>query len=194
MGIQEEKHKLKYIKNANFNGGAIREDGYKFLVTLCKLNNFKQILEFGPGASTWAFLETNPNIICSCENQFKWYDHYFEQFKYFPKILLYKYSNKPEKEYTIDLLDQCQFDFAFVDSPLGTKTMSRWRSMEYCIKATDIICLHDCYRPGEKETLEWMKKQGFKVKNINIGIGFGLCYKTNIKVPTKNEVREFCIS
>jgi predicted O-methyltransferase YrrM len=73
----------------------------------------KSVLEFGPGFSTYAFIEAEiPRILC-CEYLDKYYDFAKERFKDFPQVEIVRFWDEPEARAEIE----GEFELALVDSP-----------------------------------------------------------------------------
>ncbi|QDT40358.1 Glycosyl transferase family 2 [Gimesia alba] len=173
-----------FKENAAFNGFSISSIEYDFLVNFVKQHKIRRVLEFGPGASTWAFLQAGCEVI-SLEYQEKWYQHYCKIFEDQPQVQILKFDNQPELH--IPELENKIFDFGFIDSPEGTlgkhyKKFSRLNSCEIVATKTPLWMLHDANRPGEKDTLAvfiergWQKNSHDKVpKCVSMSRPFSKC-------------------
>lgn len=190
---------LKYINRANLSGGSIRPDGYHFLVHFIKANKWSSVLEVGPGASTWAFLENNCQID-SIEHDPQWLQKHgidlreflgncqqhvqTGEYRFTGQVRLFPFKN--EDTIIVPPLMSSYYDFAFVDGPPGKPTLSRWNAMQFALERANVVAIHDCNRVGEKETLERVREMGWQVRTLgNICCGFGLCFKKEIVIPVK---------
>ena len=173
-------------KVKRFGRGCITEEEYYYLYNFVKQNNIKNIVEFGPGTSTFAFLETDPHInIVTLETSRKWKKYYDAKFQRYRNIKVVLFKNGRQ----IRLPKGCRssFEMAFVDGPPArgeTKGPARMQACEFCENITNLIMFHDAEREGERKTLEIMKEKGWKVKfapvkNENIGI----CYNGSYVFP-----------
>ena len=165
---------MKYKENVIFRSASITKIEYSYLVELVKINNFKNILEFGPGASTYAFLENQCNI-WSLEHHPEWFKKKNEDFIEEPLVNLFLYDKN--KDIEIEGISDKKFDMAFIDGPPGSKSPSRMLSCQYASERTDIFLLHDCHRDAEKDTIDIFKKNGWKTFIIEKGRKIGVCYK-----------------
>lgn len=129
----------------------------------------KSVLEFGPGFSTYAFVEAEvPRILC-CEYLDKWIDVAKERFKDFPQVEIVRFFDEPEARADI----QGEFDLAFVDSPKGyasartvhpgQEDCSRFNACLLALKHSPVVLLHDAYRPLERGTLGRLSQMGYEV-------------------------------
>jgi len=147
---------MKYKKLIDFSSGLINPKEYDFLVDYCRRNNIKSVLEFGPGISTYAFMENSCDIT-SLEYQQWYYDLYKDKFN----VVLFE--NTPIIKLELDKV----FDMAFIDSPVGVnKSISRLNSCEFASKYTKRILLHDSNRIGEIVTQMIFTERGWNVRKI----------------------------
>jgi len=65
---------MHYFHELTFDDGTITPQEYLYLVEFVRQNRFKRILEFGPGFSTYAFLENDSytNKLIPCEYRRPW--------------------------------------------------------------------------------------------------------------------------
>lgn len=167
---------MNFKQNIIFRNASITKQEYEYLVRLVEANNFQNILEFGPGVSTYAFLENKCNI-WSLEDIPYWFEINSKRFDGNDLVKLFLYNK--DKDIDIKDIDNIKFDMAFVDGPCGSKSFSRILSCNYASKRTNIFLLHDCNRQAEKDTLEIFSKEGWKIKIIEKGKKNGICYKDN---------------
>ena len=106
---------MEYFSKLKFGGGAITPRDYLYLVEFVKQNGFKNILEFGPGISTYAFLEDNCNVY-TFEHHPRWFNLYSEEFESFDNVHVLKYDAKNEI-LSLPQVEGTSFDMAFVDAP-----------------------------------------------------------------------------
>jgi hypothetical protein len=129
----------------------------------------QSVLEFGPGFSTYSFIEAGvPRILC-CEYLDKYFDFAKERFKDYPQIEIIRFFDEPEARADIE----GQFDLAFVDSPKGyagartahpdQKDCSRLNTCLLALKHSPVVLLHDATRPLERGTLGRLTAAGHKV-------------------------------
>lgn len=155
---------MKYKDDMVFlkNSGGIRSVDYDFLVWFTEVYNIKTVLEFGPGASTYAFLE-NDCQIDSLEYKTNWFNKFKIDMEIFESVEVIKFENTDwEDDIVSPVLDK-SYHMAFVDSPVGLHKgeCSRLNSMKYCMDKTDIILLHDICRKGEMKTAKYMQDNGW---------------------------------
>lgn len=120
------------------------------------------VLEFGPGSSTWAFIEANVKEIISYEFDKKWLEETKTRFNGLVDIRYFDHTRFP---LTVDDdIENRKFDLILVDSPIGLhgkktprfagyENCSRWNTLEWASRHTDHILLHDSHREGEQESI-----------------------------------------
>ncbi len=178
------RHRGKGTSGPSFNSFSISPEEYQWLRGFVRENGIRKVLEFGPGTSTWAFLEAGCQIV-SLEYQDKWYRHYRREFAEHPQVTILRYDNDPELQ--IPELDDCKFDLAFVDSPVGKlgvlyKRFARINSCEYVASRTDTWILHDARREGERNTLSVFEDKGWSVEVIDKGAGMAIARRDSSHV------------
>jgi hypothetical protein len=147
-----------------------RED---YEILLREATGTKSVLEFGPGFSTYAFIEAGvPRILC-VEYLDKYLDFAKERFKDFPQVEVRRFWDEPEARAEIEGV----FDLAFVDSPKGyagartahpgQEDCSRYNTCLLALKYAPVVLLHDAYRPLERGTLGRLSAAGHKVTFYN---------------------------
>jgi hypothetical protein len=135
----------------------------------------KSVLEFGPGFSTYAFIEAEvPRIVC-CEYLDKWLEFAKERFKDYPQVEIRRFYDEPVADLEVDVSEPwpLSFDLALVDSPkgyAGARTIhpgqedcSRYNTCVLALKYSPVVLLHDAYRPLERGTLGRLSAMGHKV-------------------------------
>ena len=158
------------MKNFKYNAGGPTQEEYEILFNAAK--GKQSVLEFGPGASTWAFIDANVPKIVSCEFKKKWYQKAEKEFKKRIQLLHFEPTQMPLQ---IPELENTQFDLVFVDSPPGVQTkhaihipnyegFSRINTLLFALGCSDTIFLHDVHREGEQASLQLVKRLGYHVK------------------------------
>ena len=145
-----------------------RED---YAILLREAEGKKSVLEFGPGFSTYAFIEAGVPRILGCEYLDKWFAFAKERFKDHPQVEVVRFYDEPEAR--ADIGDE-RFDLALVDSPkgyAGARTIhpgqedcSRLNTCLLALQHAPIVLLHDAARPLERGTLGRLNQLGHKVK------------------------------
>jgi len=153
---------------AAFNGFSISRDEYDALVEFARKHRIRRVLEFGPGASTWALLEAGCHVV-SLEYQHRWFEHFRQVFSQHPEVRVIQYDNLPE--ICVPELNGQRFDFGLVDSPEGQlgrhyRRFARLNACEFVAARTDQWMLHDAQRPGERETLTVFEEKGWKIRSL----------------------------
>lgn len=131
---------------------------YDILVATARMLWAKRILEFGPGASTYAFIEWWADIIHTYEADPDFADKYNKEFENYIWIDV-RYGEIYDRD------EHHGYDLAFVDWPRGIDSMSRFAPLDYAIKHSKVTILHDSKRPGEMESLS--KLEGYEITHIN---------------------------
>lgn len=169
---------VRHPESRMYNSYSIKPDDGDWLQEFVTTNGVKTVLEFGPGASTWSFLNAGCEVV-SLEYQDHWFRHYQREFSDHPAVTIMRYENRGEL--IIPELDSRKFDLGFVDSPVGKlgaiyKKFARINSCEFVAAHTDLWLLHDARRPGEKNTLSVFEDKGWTVEfpssNRNIAAVF----------------------
>ncbi|NQZ70131.1 MAG: hypothetical protein HRT89_18925 [Lentisphaeria bacterium] len=133
---------LKYIDDVVFAQAAICKSEYPWYADFISRNQIKKIIEFGPGSSTWAFLE-NPGLeIISYEPHPKWYETALETFKDFPNVTIRHFD-----EFIVE-----EADFVHVDSPPAAGDFPRLESCQRAMQCSTLFIMHDAKRQGERNT------------------------------------------
>lgn len=148
-----------------FNGFSISEQEYDGLVQFARQARIRRVLEFGPGASTWAFVEAGCEVV-SLEYQQKWFEHYRREFAQHPQVQVIQFHNQPT--ISVPQLREQQFDLGFVDSPVGAlyKHYARMNACEFVADRTNRWMLHDAQRAGERNTLSAFQGRGWVVEYL----------------------------
>lgn len=158
---------LKYVSNARFGGYGITKNDYLELVKFVSDNGLKTVLEFGPGASTWAFLETEcavwsieyePKFAKIAEGTFKGFDNV----RVFCVPMTHPIQTPRE-------IEGKRFDMCLVDSPFGGyyRYFARLNSIIYAMAVTDTILVHDSKRKKDRMTLRFLEDSGWNLRYLN---------------------------
>jgi hypothetical protein len=160
--------------------GAMTLPQEDYAILLREATGKKSVLEFGPGFSTFAFIEAGvPRILC-CEYLEKYYHFAKERFKDYPQVEIRWFWDKspvavmecPGGSQQSDPYEE--FDLAFVDSPKGyagqrtihedQKDCSRLNTCLLALQHAPVVLLHDAYRPLERGTLTRLRLEGHKTE------------------------------
>lgn len=134
-----------------------RED-YSALLEIAR--GHYSVLEFGPGISTFAFIEAGAQVIDSYEHAEKWRRDARLKFREYPQVRIFSYENIPYL-----LGPDRRYNIAFVDSPSGGKNssriihpgqdgLSRYNTLKYALDRSDIVLLHDADREDEQNSIK----------------------------------------
>lgn len=149
-------------------------DDYGALLAECI--GAKSILEFGPGISTLALIESGAERVVTCEYQDRWFVQAVERLKGHEHVSVHRYLNDPVV--LVDGLPLRQFDLAFVDSPLGQPSRgavklrgeedcNRLNTVRFALQRANTVLLHDAKRDGEGNTLHRVSADGYRVEMID---------------------------
>lgn len=150
-------------------GGGITERCYSTLLNQAR--GVASVLEFGPGGSTFAFIEAGARSIVTCEHDDHWLEKAKERFESYPQVLVLPYRNEPQV--TVEGIGGWHFDLAFVDGPPGNRHRveqpgqegkSRLNTLLYALERAPVVLLHDAHRPGEQASLGWLQERGHTVE------------------------------
>ena len=150
----------------------LSKDDYKLLLNEGK--GKERILEFGPGYSTYAWIEAGAKLIISLECHRPWREEKKEQFKRYPQVHVARFDNIAP---VAEVADICHthgpYDLALVDSPRGMASRERLEGQEECsrlntclaaLEHAPVVLLHDAVRPCERNTLNWLAQLGHTIK------------------------------
>jgi hypothetical protein len=167
---------MRYIDRVKrFGRGCITEEEYYYLYEFIIKNNIRDIIEFGPGTSTFAFLEADCNIL-ALETSHKWKKYYDEKFARFKNVKVIMFNK--DRDIRLPKEVPSSFDMAFIDGPPARREVkgpARLQPCRFCENITNVIMFHDGEREGERKTLKLMENKGWNVRfapvlNENIGI------------------------
>ncbi|MBB5353714.1 putative O-methyltransferase YrrM [Haloferula luteola] len=160
------------IGRAGFDGWSILADDYRFLVSYCRENGIKRVVEFGTGDSTLAFLDAGCEVM-SFEHSQEWLHKVAARFFGEGRLTLDFCSENavPGRE-----VECFQPDLVFVDGPplREEQTMSWLGPCEWALEQCGRLLLHDAKRPAEQATLAEMERRGMKVVLIDTEKGLAL--------------------
>jgi hypothetical protein len=151
---------MKHKNKAPFSDYSVNHKEYDYLVAIIRKLGIINILEFGPGVSTFAFLENNCKI-WSLEYNDEWLEKFSGIVKS-PAVKMYKFDNKPY--ISVGKVDNMSFDLGFIDSPTGGCFINycRLSSALYASYRCKYIIIHDADRKGEKNTISVLREMGWK--------------------------------
>lgn len=163
-----------------FNPYSIDKQDFDEIVKLIKSNNIKTVLEFGPGASTYAFLKAGCKKIWSLENEDKWYNICRDMFKDMNKVEVIQFNNRSVLD--IPEVNGLMFDLILVDGPRGAyfKRYSRINSALYATTRTNNILFHDSKRDPENKAVQVLEEIGWDRSELKSRKGMAFLTK-NIK-------------
>jgi hypothetical protein len=134
------------------------------------------VVEFGPGYSTFAFIEAGVPEIVGLEHDTKWFTTQKERFADYPQFTIGKYWDEAPVALVPNAIKAKKFDIAFVDSPKGYKggrvihegqaDCSRLNTCLAALELAPIVYLHDAIRPLERCSLLWLNSMGHKVEIV----------------------------
>lgn len=150
--------------------GRIRVDDYRNLYRILKEHSIKTVLEIGPGASTYVFIDAGCEAD-AVENEPVFLEKFKQEYIKYPQIHLYPYKDTP----TIDVPEipaDKRYDMAFVDGPWAAGDyLPRVNTLSYAAKHADFVVMHDGNRDGERRVADMFAKQGWNVSFITTGCG-----------------------
>jgi hypothetical protein len=152
-------------------------DDYGALLGECQRVGARNILEFGPGISTLALIESGAERVVTCEYQDRWLASAQELLKGHPQVSVHRYHNEIDVRVS-GLASGKEFDFAFVDSPLGSpsRNVIRHPGQEECnrlntalfaLDRSPVVVMHDAKREGEGYTLARLAALGHRITLID---------------------------
>ena len=162
-------------------------EDYNCLVAIAQQLQPKRVLEFGPGYSTYAWIEAGVPEIVSLECRDEWRKEKEREFSEFPNVSVQPYWNEaPQARVPEDIGN---FDLAFVDSPRGQPNKSaiklpgqqdcnRLNTLVKAMSLSPISLLHDAARVYERNSLAEMSKLGCEVEYFNYPGSYGMAKVT----------------
>ncbi len=163
--VQSESRRLR--DRATWSSFSVSQAECERLADFVQQNKIKSVLEFGPGASTWYFADAGCEVV-SLEYDEKWFQRCQHAFRDVPNVRILRFTNS--SPIRVPQLVNRTFDFAFVDSPVGSlyKERSRFNSCEFAAERTNQWMLHDAQRVGERQTLEEFEARGWRVEPVPV--------------------------
>lgn len=159
-----------------WNNYTIDKQEYDWLFDFVLFMGYKKVLEFGPGASTFAFLDAGCYVdTYECEVSF--YEEMCLKLCENPMARVHMYKNEPLVE-----IDAGMYDMAFVDAPAywyaptnATRSFARRNTLKCASNHANVILLHDSKREPELTIVaEFLRDnpawQSFFLCNSNRGI------------------------
>lgn len=142
----------------------------------------KRVVEFGPGYSTFAWIEAGVPEIVGLEHDQYWFDAQKARFADFPSVSIRAYRDVPPvAEYPDDI---GEFQLALVDSPKGYEAArvvhpgledcSRCNTLLAALELAPVVLLHDAKRPLERNSLKRAEQAGHHVEYINSEGSYGV--------------------
>lgn len=149
-------------RQARCEGWSILPEDYVFLARYCRRNGIQRVVEFGPGDSTWAFLDAGCEVI-SYEHDLGFLQSSLVRFDGEPDVEL---LHCPEGE--VPLKSTFEPEMVFIDGPpyREGQAMSRLQVCEWALENCGHFVLHDAKRGGEQATLDEMERRGMHVLRI----------------------------
>jgi hypothetical protein len=137
------------------------------------------VIEFGPGYSTFAWIEAGVDEIVGLEHDPVWFAKQTERFKDYPQVKIDHYWNTAPAAKVPDWVAERQFDIAFVDSPKGymgarvahpgQEDCSRLNTCLAALQLAPVVYLHDAARPLERATMMRLQRDGHSVRFVAYG-------------------------
>ncbi len=164
-----------YRHLAGFSSGAIGPDDYDWLVAFCLNNGIEEVWEFGPGDSTYAFLDAECKIT-SAESDPEWRQRMEERFLGEEGVTVIAYLNEPGCG-----LAACPelVDLIFVDGPPAWNGGSRCHTLAWAITHGRRVILHDAKRAGEMALLASVPSD-WSIRHIPTERGMALLERGNL--------------
>ena len=159
---------MRYMQKAEFRSASITRKEYVWYVEFIKVNGIKSIMEFGPGVTTYALLESADTIVRSYEHNDKWLSWARELFDHEPRVDVRKY---PDVDYA------GPYDMINVDAPPGKGHHSRMDTCLIASELSDLFILHDARRDGEKSTIEVFVDKGWGFEYLPTERGIAILSK-----------------
>ena len=156
---------------------------YGAIIEEVKRIGAKTALEFGPGYSTLALIESGLDRIVTCEHDEEWFGKAKERFEEYPRVSVKRYEDVAPTAQLAGVVTDETFDLCFVDSPKGYNAQPGMppggrtihpgqedcSRLNTCLAALDrapIVLLHDATRPLERATLGRLNAMGHKITFI----------------------------
>ena len=163
---------MPQMSSAYLNGWTILEDDYLFLVQFCREHGIRQVLEFGPGDSTAAFLDAGCRVL-SFESDPAHMEISKDRFAGEKDVEL-KYGEEaavPDRKVLPWIPD-----LIFIDGPplRPGQEYSHREICEWALAFAVPVLLHDAHRKEETATLQLLAAAGCHVEVVPTRKGLAL--------------------
>lgn len=151
-------------KKPEFGKGTITIEEAKYLTRFVKRLGVHFVLEFGPGVSTFVWLDAGVGKICTCEPDPEYRKRAEDYLAEYSNVQVYGF-NEAEIGLSIPSIDEEEFDLGFVDSPQGRvfPNLSRINAAIYAITRCRYVAFHDTNRPGDMATVRFFMQLGCSI-------------------------------
>lgn len=140
--------------NVPFTDWSIKIGEWHWLHRWAIKHAIKSVVEFGPGASTYAFIGAGC-VVHSIEDNEEWHARWKREIE---QAYIYTRTEARSR------LPGRRFSMAFVDGPEGARDRySRIDSCLFAAELTSTMILHDSKRNGERRTIGVLEELGWKV-------------------------------
>lgn len=157
-----------------FRSSSIVPEEYDFLLKFCKEHGIKKVLEFGPGASTLAFMNAGCSVV-SIEENSRWFQE-MQRTLLLPGCLLLQ--GGPPGIMSHPAVAAASFDMAFVDGPAARGPLPRMNTLQAAMSKAPWVMLHDANRPGEMASIAQVMRSGeWKLEKITSKRGIAILQK-----------------
>ena len=173
---------------------SLRLEDYKCLVAYAQALQPKRVLEFGPGYSTYAWIEAGVPEVISLECRDDWREKKEQEFSNYPTVTVLPFRNtSPQAEVPDDI---GKFDLAFVDSPRGQPNRdaeilpgqadyNRLNTLIVACQLSPVVLLHDARRVYERNSLTLMENtMDYQVNYLNFAGSYGIA---EVKWPKQEQ-------
>lgn len=168
--ILREGHGMPCRDRAGLRDWSIGGDDYDWLVTWCRGQGVKKVVEFGPGDSTLAFLDAGCTVL-SAEHDESWRRLAEDRFSLDEGVAVTSFHDVPG----CDLPGtDWKPDLVFVDGPPASSPNSRWHTLRWGMLHADTVVMHDAHRDAEKLLLSGVFEEEWSVTTIPTEKGLAL--------------------
>jgi len=163
-----------FIDTVDFNSATITRKEYLFLSDFLKERKIKSVLEFGPGISTYCFLDNNC-LVDSIECNEKWYNIYDSTFASYKNITVIYNNYQKEGFLNIENIENKTYDIVFVDSPPAQAPFARLNTLLYAFTKSKTVLIHDYRRGAEQNSIKLLQKiYNLDIEEFNKDKGIGI--------------------
>jgi hypothetical protein len=131
-------------------------EDYAALYDLAVLVRPSSVLEFGPGASTFAFVESDVPRIVTCEDDGDWFEQSRLRFRDYPSVTVQRYQ---------DIAAEERFGLGFVDGPVRTE--ERGAVIDLALARCCVVAVHDAERDGVRQAIA---RSGRRVERVGLSV------------------------